>query len=60
MPETRLLARRFAALQIPHRVVISDCDLKEGNVDYQLRRDEEATAVKLVEVAAEIEAKLNT
>ncbi len=37
---------------IPHRVVIGDRSLKEGNVEYQQRRDEAATVMKLADVAA--------
>lgn len=43
---------------IPHRVVIGDRGLKDGNVEYQHRRDKEATAVKLVDVAALIGSTL--
>jgi prolyl-tRNA synthetase len=32
---------------IPHRIVIGDRGLKEGNVEYQGRRDAEARAVGL-------------
>ncbi len=43
---------------IPHRVVIGERSLKEGNVEYQARRDTAATAVKLTDVAALLKAKL--
>jgi prolyl-tRNA synthetase len=45
----------FADLElvgIPHRVTIGDRGLKEGNVEYQGRREEKATAVKVAEIAA--------
>ena len=43
---------------IPHRVVIGDRGLKDGNVEYQQRRDEVATVIKLAEVAAHVQAAL--
>ncbi len=43
---------------IPHRVVIGDRGLKDGVVEYQHRRDAEATRVPLAEVAAFVTAKL--
>ena len=43
---------------IPHRVVIGDRGLKDGVVEYQHRRDAEATRVPLAEVAAFVMAKL--
>jgi len=43
---------------IPHRVVIGDRGLKDGVVEYQHRRDAEATRVPLAEVAAFVKAKL--
>lgn len=43
---------------LPHRVVIGDRGLKEGNVEYQQRRDSAATSVPLADVAALIRNKL--
>ena len=43
---------------VPHRIVIGDRGLKEGNVEYQGRRDTAATAVPLAETLAFIKAKL--
>ncbi|MDO8285458.1 MAG: proline--tRNA ligase [Rhodoferax sp.] len=43
---------------VPHRVTIGDRALKEGVVEYQHRRDTEATKVALGVVAALIRAKL--
>jgi prolyl-tRNA synthetase len=43
---------------IPHRFVIGDRGLKEGMVEYQHRRDAEATRVPLAEAAAFVEARL--
>jgi prolyl-tRNA synthetase len=43
---------------IPHRVVIGERGLKEGNVEYQARRDSEATIVKLTDIAALIKGKI--
>ncbi|MBL8433845.1 MAG: proline--tRNA ligase [Zoogloea sp.] len=42
----------------PHRVVIGDRGLKEGIVEYQGRRDAEATKLPVAEVAATVIAKL--
>lgn len=42
----------------PHRIVIGDRGLKEGKLEYQGRRDTEATAVALDEMLAFIKAKL--
>ena len=43
---------------VPHRVVISDRGLKEGQVEYQGRRDAQATSLPLVDVLATMKAKL--
>ena len=43
---------------IPHRVVIGDRGLKEGVVEYQHRRDAEATKVPLAQVAAFVRERL--
>jgi prolyl-tRNA synthetase len=43
---------------VPHRVVLSDRGLKEGKVEYQGRRDAEATAMALVDVLPFVKAKL--
>ncbi len=42
----------------PHRVVIGDRGLKEGIVEYQGRRDAEATKLAVADVAATVIAKL--
>ena len=42
----------------PHRVVIGDRGLKEGIVEYQGRRDAEATKLPVAEVAATVIARL--
>ncbi len=44
---------------VPHRVTIGDRGLKEGQVEYQHRRDAEPTKVALAEVAGWITGKLN-
>ena len=44
---------------VPHRVVLSDRGLKEGMVEYQGRRDAQATALPLAEVVAFVRARLN-
>jgi prolyl-tRNA synthetase len=43
---------------VPHRVVLSDRGLKEGQLEYQGRRDEAATKVPAAEVAAFVKARL--
>jgi prolyl-tRNA synthetase len=43
---------------VPHRVVLSDRGLKEGQVEYQGRRDEAATKVAAAEIGAFIQARL--
>ena len=42
---------------VPHRVVIGERGLKEGKLEYQGRRDTEATAVPVDEMAGFIKAK---
>ncbi len=44
---------------VPHRVVLSDRGLKEGNVEYQGRRDAQATALPLAEVLPFLRARLD-
>ena len=44
---------------VPHRVVLSDRGLKEGKVEYQGRRDAQATSLLLTEVMALLKAKLD-
>jgi prolyl-tRNA synthetase len=43
---------------IPHRITIGERGLKEGNVEYQGRRDAAATALPLGEVAAHLRSRL--
>jgi prolyl-tRNA synthetase len=43
---------------VPHRVTIGDKGLKDGLVEYQHRRDTEASKVPLSEVLALLKAKL--
>jgi prolyl-tRNA synthetase len=43
---------------VPHRVVIGDRGLKEGKLEYQGRRDAEATAVALAEMLSFVQTKL--
>ncbi|RRD56862.1 proline--tRNA ligase [Comamonadaceae bacterium OH2545_COT-014] len=43
---------------VPHRVTIGDKGLKDGQVEYQHRRDGEATRVPAGEIAAFVRAKL--
>jgi len=51
----------FADLEligIPHRIVIGDRGLKEGNVEYQGRTDEKATVIPLQDVAERLKSAL--
>ena len=51
----------FADLEligIPHRVVISDRGLKDGKVEYQGRRDAQATPLAADEVLAFVRARV--
>ena len=51
----------FADLEligIPHRITIGDRGLKEGNVEYQTRRDGVATPVAVAGIAAFIKARI--
>ena len=43
---------------VPHRVVIGDRGLKEGNLEYQGRRDAEATAVPVADIVSFIKGKM--
>ena len=45
---------------VPHRIVVGDRGLKDGNIEYQGRRDTEATQVPLAEALAFIKGKLAT
>ena len=44
---------------VPHRVTIGERGLKEGHVEYQHRRDAQATPVPAAEVLAFVKAKLS-
>ncbi|MCC2680493.1 MAG: prolyl-tRNA synthetase [Nitrosospira multiformis] len=43
---------------IPHRVVVGERSLKEGNAEYRGRRDEKSVVVPLLEIADFIKSKL--
>ena len=43
---------------VPHRVTIGDKSLKEGQVEYQHRRDGAATKVPAGEIAAFVKGRL--
>ena len=45
-------------LGIPHRIVIGDRGLKEGNVEYARRTDSEAQSVPVSDIAAHVAAQL--
>jgi prolyl-tRNA synthetase len=44
---------------VPHRVVLSDRGLKEGQAEYQGRRDAQATAIAIAELLPSLKAKLD-
>ena len=44
---------------IPHRIVVGERGLKEGVVEYQHRRDAQATKVPLAQAAALVQSRLN-
>ena len=53
----------FADLEligIPHRITIGDRGLKDGNVEYQARRDTTATTVAVAEISAFIHERIAT
>jgi prolyl-tRNA synthetase len=39
---------------VPHRIVVGDRGLKEGQVEYQGRRDAEATRVAVADVVGHV------
>jgi prolyl-tRNA synthetase len=43
---------------VPHRVVIGERGLKEGNLEYQGRRDAEATSVPAADMVQFVKGKL--
>ena len=43
---------------VPHRVTIGDKSLKDGQVEYQHRRDAAATKVPAAEIAAFVKGRL--
>jgi prolyl-tRNA synthetase len=43
---------------VPHRVVLSDRGMKEGQIEYQGRRDTGSSTLALVGAAASLKAKL--
>ena len=43
---------------VPHRITIGDRTLKAGQVEYQHRRDAEATQIPLAEASAFVRARL--
>jgi prolyl-tRNA synthetase len=45
---------------VPHRVVISDRGLKDGKVEYQGRRDAQATVIASADLLPSLKAKLAT
>ncbi len=52
---------KFADMEligIPHRLVVSDRGLAEGNLEYKHRRDSEAQTVPVAEALAFIQARV--
>jgi prolyl-tRNA synthetase len=43
---------------VPHRVAIGERGLKEGMVEYQHRRDAQATKVALADVLAHLKSRI--
>jgi prolyl-tRNA synthetase len=43
---------------VPHRVTIGDKGLKDGQVEYQHRRDGEATKVAVADILAHIRSRM--
>jgi prolyl-tRNA synthetase len=43
---------------VPHRVVVGDRGLKEGKVEYQGRRDAQATPVAVADVVGHVRTQL--
>jgi prolyl-tRNA synthetase len=43
---------------VPHRVTIGDKGLKDGQVEYQHRRDAEATKVAVADILAHIRSRM--
>ncbi len=53
-----IMFAEWELIGVPHRVTIGDKSLKEGQVEYQHRRDAEATKVAVGEVFAHVMSKL--
>jgi prolyl-tRNA synthetase len=53
-----IMFAEWELIGVPHRVTLGDKSLKEGQVEYQHRRDAEATKVAVGEVLALVMAKL--
>jgi prolyl-tRNA synthetase len=53
-----IMFAEWELIGVPHRVTIGDKSLKEGQVEYQHRRDAEATKVAVGDVFAHITSKL--
>ena len=53
-----IMFAEWELIGVPHRVTIGDKSLKEGQVEYQHRRDAEATKVAVGEVFAHLASKL--
>ena len=53
-----IMFAEWELIGVPHRVTIGDKSLKEGQVEYQHRRDAEATKVAVGEVSQHVMSKL--
>ncbi len=53
-----IMFAEWELIGVPHRVTIGDKSLKEGQVEYQHRRDAEATKVSVGDVFAHVASKL--
>jgi prolyl-tRNA synthetase len=53
-----IMFAEWELIGVPHRVTIGDKSLKDGQVEYQHRRDAEATKVAVGEVLQHVMSKL--
>jgi prolyl-tRNA synthetase len=54
-----IMFAEWELIGVPHRVTIGDKSLKDGMVEYQHRRDAEATKVPVGDVLKLLASKLN-
>ena len=53
-----IMFAEWELIGVPHRVTIGDRALKEGQVEYQHRRDVAATRVSVAQLLAHIQGRL--